>query len=982
MKKAFLMALGVLLGINAWGYENTPATFTWTVGNEDAASVVSDASDGVKETKLKVGSALTQGERSNLAANQGVPMVTFTPGSNKPGTVETAMIEYSVKMKKGVTFTLSSIEYDAIKQGTNNASYHWAYAIDGKESTPVQVGADDIVRDNNTTGTPPLHHMELISATAGQTVSLRFYVSGFDANKLLCLCNVKLIGLVNGEEIPRAFTNFKVDFRSEDPTWVEPTEKPANVTLSDLAYKDAQHGLQGGTIKVQVDGPVKFTLGGCTYGKTINVKKNGVDLIAIDNKVGCDNSGVGNGYTKFVTWTYNVEEEAELSFSVNGYLPYMFAEACDFVPQVEVRYYDLDGKTLIGSDIVDGGAALKYAYGVNDVVVPEGQAFRGWFDASVPTALKVKEGTALNENLNLYARATEIEVAEVGKVFDYDFRPNYFYPEDHEVISITGNNSHNGTQHGWAFENGSTLSIQVAGNALLAVDVCTYSKTGSVELTDALGNNVGKLEVEREVTADGSKQTIFYQGPATILTFSFTQSHYIHHLRVYNVVTLPEKDEQTGYYILAPGDAAGLKLVLESIEAGDKIFLPNGVYDLGAEVLTQISKNNVSIIGESKEGTIIRNKPDFHNEGISTTATIFIPSNVTGTYFQDLTIQNAMDYFGSLSASGNGRAVCLQDKGTKTICKNVRMLSNQDTYYSNLVGAVKYFETCEIHGTVDFICGDGSVYFYGTELVCEQRNAKGGGSDAVTASNATLSDRGYVFEHCTVRYGEELTGDLPVVSLGRAWNNAPQCVFLNTFLDDSNGKLIMTKDASSQKDKIARWSLGAMNALPAFFGEYNSINAAGEVVSPASNNVTFVLNSDEKTMETILAEEQAAKFTMDYTLGEWSATAANDAKQEECEKEWSDLDPNAVYLAEFEGEFVMLLKGSAIDQLMVYDGKTYTLRKANGRGGFGLPAGEQPEGLKSVEEQSSVSKTQKIIRNGQLIIVRDGKNYNAQGAQL
>lgn len=58
----------------------------------------------------------------------------------------------------------------------------------------------------------------------------------------------------------------------------------------------------------------------------------------------------------------------------------------------------------------------------------------------------------------------------------------------------------------------------------------------------------------------------------------------------------------------------------------------------------------------------------------------------------------------------NGRAVCLWDQGTKTICKNVRLLSYQDTYYSNLQGAVKYFEDCEIHGTVDFICGDGKTY--------------------------------------------------------------------------------------------------------------------------------------------------------------------------------------------------------------------------------------------------------------------------------
>ena len=134
-------------------------------------------------------------------------------------------------------------------------------------------------------------------------------------------------------------------------------------------------------------------------------------------------------------------------------------------------------------------------------------------------------------------------------------------------------------------------------------------------------------------------------------------------------------------------------------------------------VLTTISKNNISIIGQSMEGVIIKNAPDAMKESIDKTATIKINKNVEGTYLQDLTIQNALDYY----KNDNGRAVALWDQGTQTVCKNVRLLSYQDTYYSNLQGAVKYFEDCEIHGTVDFICGDGSVYFKNNLLYCEKR---------------------------------------------------------------------------------------------------------------------------------------------------------------------------------------------------------------------------------------------------------------------
>jgi len=972
MKKTILFALGALLSINAWSFDNVPATIKWADGADNAV-VTSDAADGIKENKRKVGTGLTEGSRNNFAANPGETMATFNPATSKPGTDASAMIEYSVKMKKGVTFTLTSVEYDAIKQGTDGASYHWSYTVDGVEATPEAVSQDDLLRDNNTTGSPALHHTHAITAAAGQTVSLRFYVSGFNSGKLFCLSDVQINGTINGEEEVRTFTNFKVDFRSEEPTWVEPAEKPANVTLSDLVFKDTQHGLQGGTITVQVDGPVKFTLGGCTYGKSIIVKKNGADLTTIDNKVGCDNSGVGNGYTKFVTWLYNVEEAAELSFTVNGYLPYFFAEACEFVPQVEVRYYDTDGKKLIGSEIIDGSSALVYKYSASDVTVPAGCAFRGWFDGTTPTSLKVAEGTAVNEDLSLYAVATEIEEAAMGKIFNYDFRPKSFYPEDHEVLVLNGG-SYKDTQHGWIFKSGNTLGVKVAGNALIVVGVCKYSHTGDTELRDAAGNVVGKLTTEKEVTPDGELQSIQYTGEATTLTFHFTATDYIHSLKVYNIAELPEKNA-FGYYEIAPNDAAGLVLTLESMAEGEKIFLPNGTYDLGEACLTTISKNNISIIGESMEGTIIKNTPDYRKEGISTTATLLITA--TNTYLQDLTLWNNMDYFAALAATNNGRAVCLQDKGTQTICKNVRMLSNQDTYYSNKVGGLKYFEDCEIHGTVDFICGDGSVYFKNNVLVGEQRNASGGGANAITASNADASDKGYVFESCRVKYAEDIQGTKPVMSLGRSWNNAPKCVFLNTVLDDSNGELIMTKDASQQKDKIARWTLGAMNILPEKFGEFNSMDKDGNVVSPASNDVTFVLGSDEKQMETILTADDAATYTMGYTLGAWASTAEADAKQAVVETE--GYEETGIYLVELlDDGSCSIVTGKELNAEVMLPG--VTIRKANARGGFGKVAGDPGQGVENTAAEAQ--KVQKIIRDGQVIIVRDGKEFNVLGTQL
>ena len=972
--KSALLLIFAACTMNVWAYTDEAATFTWTVGNESEATIVSNASDGVKETKRKVGTSLTEGTRNNFVANPGVTMVTYNPTAGKAGTVEAVMVEYKVKMKSGITFTLSNISYDALKQGTNDASYHWSYAVDGVESTPEQVAAADIVRDNNNTGTPPLLHQHAVSAAAGQEVAVRFYASGFAIGKLFCIDNLQISGTINGEEESRAFTDFKIEFRNNPYTVLLPASGilPDGVSIAGTTYNGGQHGIQGGTITVPVDGPVKFTLGACQYSTTtIEIKKGGVHYATFSNAAPCGETA--GSFAQYVTWLYNVEEADTLTFELGSqsFLPYFFAEATDFVPQVEVRYFDTDGKTLIGSDIIEGSSALAYKYDVSNVTVPAGKAFRGWFNGTGLNATKVPAGTTVNEDLSLYAKATDIEIVALGKIYSYDLKAPSFYPEDHEALVVSGG-SYKDAQHGWQFGNGNTLGVQVAGNALIVVGVCRYSHTGTTEMRDAENNLVGTLTTEKDVTTDGALQTIQYSGPATTLTFYFTATDYIHSLKVYNIAQLPEKNEM-GYYEIAPNDAAGLILALESMAAGDKIFLPNGIYDLGEECLTQISKNNVSIIGESMEGTIIKNTPVIDKEGISTTATLLITAS--NTYLQDLTLWDNLDYFAALAKLNNGRGVCLQDKGTQTVCKNVRMLSNQDTYYSNKVGGLKYFEDCEIHGTVDFICGDGSVYFKNNVLVGEQRNAAGGGANAITASNADASDKGYVFDSCRIIYAENIQGTLPVMSLGRSWNNAPKCVFLNTTLDNTNGDLILTKSASAQKDKIERWTLGAMNALPEKLGEYNTMDLNGNIVSPDNNNVTFVLGSAEKQMNTILSASEAATYTMGYTLGSWAATAAADATQAVCDP--ISIDNDGAYLIEDQGAFVTMLKGSDFNQ-DDYAGKT--MRKANNRGGFGKPVEIKGSGtgLENVVDRASMH-DKKILHNGQLFIIRDGKTYDAQG---
>lgn len=291
-----------------------------------------------------------------------------------------------------------------------------------------------------------------------------------------------------------------------------------------------------------------------------------------------------------------------------------------------------------------------------------------------------------------------------------------------------------------------------------------------------------------------------------------------------------------------------IRALMNANAGGEKMIrLPDGIYDLGPLALTAIEVNGVTIIGESMAGTIIRNQPDYRYESIDKSATLRIAQGVEGTTLMNLTIENALDYY----HDDNGRGVALWDQGTKTVCKHVRLLGHQDTYFSDNEGGTHYFDSCEIHGTVDFICGDGDVYFRNCLLYCEKRSKSGEGTDAITASGAGKDDKGFVFEGCTIK------SECPVVSLGRSWKNYPKCIFLHTRLDYSAGEF------SLESNTIRRWTVQGMMALPEFFGEYRTMDQEGRVVSPATNEVTFVLDGKSRTMNTILSDEEAQRYIND-----------------------------------------------------------------------------------------------------------------------
>lgn len=694
------------------------------------------------------------------------------------------------------------------------------------------------------------------------------------------LCKVQFV-----ETVPRTFKDFELNFVGVTSM---PETLPDGVTELTGSPREDDHGLNNFKMVVEVDGPVKFTIGGCQYSSTPAIIKNGEAVLAeIDVATpGCYHKG------GVATWTYNSMEPATLTVIGGQYTPYIKVEACEYVANVIITYFDQNGNKL-GEEAVEPGTVFVPKYTVANLpAIGDGLAFRGWFNNS---GVKITEGTAIDADTKLTAKVTAIEKAETGTHYDYDLTSNTWYQEDHELITVDG--SYYNT-HGWL---ASSIKLDVSAKAVVMVRNCQFTDEQTAEVKDSKGTIVASFQAR--VEADGGVASFTYEGEPTTLTITYPASAYIHGVEVYNVEDFVTKDETTGYYVISSGDVSSLLLAIKSAQEGDRIFLPNGTYDFGETVKTPISANNLSIIGQSADGVIIRNAPDVKVEGLGY-ADLF-QNFSTGLYMQDLTLQNDLDYY----KAGTGRAPVLQDLGTQTIMKNVNMRSYQDTYYSK--NGDYYFEGGLIQGTVDYICGNGNAYFNGVTLLNKSRSATGSTGDCtITAANTSSNLKGYVFNGCTIETESK------TFNFGRSWGTA-KTAFLNTTIN--SGKLAAT-----------RWTVAGMNSAPVSYKEYNTVDKSGNGMNtPASNIIEFTHSTGNNTMETVLSAEEAQEYALDKFFTDWDPAAI--AAQETINTENFDLE--AVYLVENNGAFVALVKGSALSAYT-----QGTLRKANARGGFGAAA--------------------------------------------
>ncbi len=600
--------------------------------------------------------------------------------------------------------------------------------------------------------------------------------------------------------------------------------------------------------------------------------------------------------------------------------------------QYTLTYYDVDGTTVLGTQTVEEDKKIdKFPSEIkNKVTVADGKKFRGWCKEFMENPEKYSTEDVVEGNLSLYALVTDKETASSTARYDYNLKSANFTPSDHEAISTNGGSFHDAT-HGWTFSASDNVKLLMGGKGYVKVGLCQYSSDGTLTLTSPSGEQVAT--VAAKAASDGA--AAFLENTSTEsgeYTLSFSGTTYVHNLSIINAAE-PAYAKDGNWYTVRQGDAKSLVTTIEMVSAANAsadaersyIYVPNGTYDLGETVLTTVSGNNISIVGQSMDNTIIVNKPDFKNEGIGTTATIYNTSK--NLYIQDLTLQNALEYYKAGSA---GRAVCLQDRGTNTICKNVKMLSYQDTYYSNEPNGKGqfYFEDSEIHGTVDYVCGGGDVYFNRVLFVNESRKENEKNGETVIAAPNSKSEWGYIFKDCTIE------NKAATFSLGRSWGNITRLTWLNTTVNQKDEIL-------NDGTKYAYFQLNAMGDAKADKFRLDVLkDAEGNQFSPSELIVEFKdsKGANPKDKENIiLTAEEAAAYSLDKVFPDWTPAtlaaqkAVTNAKIQETTLTWEG--DAAKYLVQKNGESVALTsdKSYTIDDVTA----KWSVRAANEMGGLG-----------------------------------------------
>ena len=446
----------------------------------------------------------------------------------------------------------------------------------------------------------------------------------------------------------------------------------------------------------------------------------------------------------------------------------------------------------------------------------------------------------------------------------------------------------------------------------------------------------------------------------------------------FTVMERPQPSAKVFDAVVAKDGTGDYKTVQEAIDAAPTgriapwlIFVKNGTYE---ELVTiPESKPFIHLIGQDKEKTVIcywinnggandigweysTNNPNSKTYGkqgvVQVNSTDFYTENIS--YIDSYGVERQAGPMGLAMSSRNDRQAF----------NNCQFRSYQDTWYTDVrnSSARQYVNNCLIEGAVDFYYGAGDNYVENSTFRLARE-----GSVIVAPCHQAGTKWGYVMVNNVI------DGKDGANKLGRAWQNQPMAVWINTTL----------------KTTIAPEGWSEWHIAPKLFAEYNTMDADGQSVDLNNRRTTYKVDDDKLapgetspvTRQAILSAEEAARYTYEaVTSGndDWNPRKFFEPVEAPVEVvyangklTWKAVPYAICYLVmDAEGNVVGMTKDAAY---AIAEAGTYTLRSVNEYGSLG-----ESTNFEVTETMTTGIQAEKIIQ----VPFGETQVYDLQGRKM
>ena len=279
-----------------------------------------------------------------------------------------------------------------------------------------------------------------------------------------------------------------------------------------------------------------------------------------------------------------------------------------------------------------------------------------------------------------------------------------------------------------------------------------------------------------------------------------------------------------------------------------------------------LSSDNMSIIGQSQDSTIIYSDPRVC--GLERSPIFSISDNVKGTYMQDFTLENRFcnsmgnqpdAYLITNEKEKTGGAPSIVDNGYHTVAKYVTLKAHDGTYVSSPAKEQQtdnYYEDCQLWGMHYPLLRTGQTWWQNPKVVLRYNKERAAILSAIEHFSTEpwgyiLKDGVFTAENAAARSKNE-----NAFVLGTYVRNSPVQTLLN-----------MTFDVAPLAAGFSR-RIGNNDVIR--FHEYGSLTAAG-VLADLSNRSTAAIVPGAGSDDYVLTASQAAEYTIENMFGSGEA---------------------------------------------------------------------------------------------------------------